>query len=269
MLLLPLSAQQKPDSTIYSAEYLDTVVVGTNKEINNYSMIGVNYGVSFSNMSFNPERHNRAFVYNPNYFSIMYTHYEKMFDYLPYFAFSAGFDHGYEGVAFKENPSTGQAYGNVDGATKMSIEVYEMPVMAQMHVDAAPLKFMATVGAYIGYRTKVQRSGPYLDETYANAFHDYENRFDYGMQAGAGIAFMFDPFELHINGLFRWGWASLYRPDYYSEYYYRFANPTDIMVSVGIHYQLTKRTGKTTRQIKRQAKEIVYGKASNSSGSGR
>ncbi len=34
----------------------------------------------------------------------------------------------------------------------------------------------------------------------------------------------------------------------------------DIMVSVGLHFQLTKRNGRTSAQLRQQAKDIVYGK---------
>ena len=53
--------------------------------------------------------------------------------------------------------------------------------------------------------------------------------------------------------------SSLYEPDHYSQYYYRFAYPMNFVLSAGIHVQLTKRTGKTNAQLKKMAKEMVYG----------
>lgn len=257
------AAARQLDTLTFTDEYLDTVVVKRNREINNYSTIGFNYGVTFSNMDFNPSKHNRAYVFQPNYFSIMYTHYEKLFDYMPLFAFSIGFDHGYEGVSFKTNKETGRPYGNVDGADWISMEVYEIPAMAKLHFDIEPVMLTACVGLFGGYRTQIERRAPdYWKsqiEGYENKFRDYEYHWDYGMQAGAGFVFLFNPFELHIDGLLRWGWTSLYEADYYSPYYYRFTNAMDIMVSVGLHFQLTKRSGKTSGQLRREAKEIVYG----------
>ena len=46
--------------------------------------------------------------------------------------------------------------------------------------------------------------------------------------------------------------------NYNSEYYYRFAYPFDIIISGGIHIQLTRRTGKTRAQLKKEAKQLVY-----------
>ena len=265
---LPLSGQT--DTLEYSPEYLDTVSVRKAKAINDYSMIGVNYGVMFSTVYFNPTKMGAAFRFQPSYFSIMYTHHEKMFNYIPYFGLTVGVSLSHEGVRFEDNPDTGYPLGYIDGATNMTMRTIEVPAMMQMHFDAAPVKILANLGGYLGYRLSIERSGVWMDEEYANKFRDYEYRFDYGLMGGAGIGFMFDPIEIHLNVLGRWSLQNLYEPDYYNEvfhpyntYYYRYANPIDIAVTLGVYIQLTKRTGKTTKQIKQEAREIVYGKTEN------
>ena len=263
-----LRAQE--DSLMFTPEYLDTVVISRVSTINDYSMIGVNYGVTFSTMYFNPDKMGTDFRFNPVYFSVMYTHYEKMFNYIPYFGITLGFSYSHSGVTFIDNPDTGYPLGYIDGATNVSYQTVEMPAMMHFHVDSAPTKIMANLGGYVGYRLSVERSGMFLDEEYTNKFRDYEYRFDYGLMGGAGIGFMIDPVELHLNVLARWSLQSLYEPDYYNEtfhpnntYYYRYANPIDISVTLGVYFQLTKRTGRTNKQLKQQAKEIVYGTAAD------
>jgi len=255
-LCLPVLAQL--DSLELTNEYLDTVSLQKVKEINDYSLIGINWGVTFSNTSFNPVKHDRTFVFKPNAFSIMYTHYEKMFDYIPYFGFTGGFAYGHEGVTFKTDKETGSYLGHVNGATYLSIEMVEVPAMAQIHADFDPAKLMIEVGPYAGYRLSIERSGYGVTEEYENQFYDYERRFDYGLKGGAGFGIMIDPIEIQFMVLARWSWQSLYRPDYYSDYYYRFANPISIIGSVGISYQLTKRKGKTSSYLKKEARKIVY-----------
>ena len=260
LLLSVLSpAYAQLDTLEITDEYLDTVNVARSKEINDYSLIGINYGVTFSNMIFSPSKHYRSFLFKPNHFSVMYTHYEKMFEYLPYFGFSAGFSYSHEGVAFKKDKDSGYPMGTIDGADTLSIETLDLPVLAQIHVDFAPAKMMISIGPYVGWRKSIERSGPYVPEEFTHAFQDYEYRFDYGMQGGVGFGIMFDPIEIHFNVMARWSWQSIYRPDYYSEYYYRFANPIDISATVGVCYQLTKRTGKTSAYLRKQARDIVYG----------
>ena len=226
--------------------------------INDYIMIGVNYGVTFSNMAYNPAKHNRAWQFNPNYVSVTFTKFSKMFDNIPMFALVVGVAHGYEGFGFLRDPSTGRSQ-EVDGAEQATIEVFEIPALAQVHIDFHPAKIMANIGVYGGWRNSISRSGPNLEPEYANAFRPYENRWEYGLQGGAGFALMFDPVEIHFNALLRWSWSSLYAPDSASQYYYRYAYPMDIIATVGVHFQLTKRSGKTTSQLRREAKEIVYG----------
>ena len=258
------------DTLLYTPEYLDTVNVKRATTINDYSMIGVNYGVTFSTVYFNPTKMGVGFRFQPTYFSLMYTHHEKMFNYLPYFGITLGVSYWHQGVSFEIDSKTGEPKGFVDGATDMTMETVELPVMMQMHFDSAPMKILANLGGYAGYRLTVERSGKWMDETYAHTFRDYEYRFDYGLMGGVGIGFMLDPIEIHLNLLGRWSLQNLYVPDYYNEifhpyntYYYRYANPIDVSATIGVYFQLGKRTGKTTRQIKREARDIVYGKAEN------
>ena len=248
-----------PGARAQEIEWADTLeTVSTKTQINDYVLIGVNYGVSFSNMYFSPSKHNRAWQFSPNYISVTFTKFSKLFDQMPYVALVAGFAHGYEGFGFLRDPETGHSQ-DLDGAEQGMIEVFEIPALAQIHVDFHPAKVMFNAGVYGGWRNSISRSGPNLDPEFTNAFRPYEHRWEYGFQGGAGFALMFDPVEIHFNALFRWSWSSLYDPDYASQYYYRYAYPLDIIATVGVHFQLTKRSGKTNRQLRQEAKEIVYG----------
>lgn len=240
--------------------------------INDYSMIGVNYGVTFSNAIFNPKKPYKGWVIQPRYVSVMYTKYSKMFDYLPYFGLTVGFAYGTEGYTFTpDDTKGGEITQNVDGATWCSMDVLEVPAMMQIHVDADPIKLMANVGVYGGYRRSIERKGPepLFDPEYSNKFRSYERQFDYGLQGGVGLAVMLDPIEIHFNCLCRWAWSNLYQPDYASKYYYRFAYPLDIIATVGIHFQLQKRNGKTTAALRKEAYDKVYGTSENTAGSNR
>lgn len=104
----------------------------------------------------------------------------------------------------------------------------------------------------------IERTGPNVDEAIKNSFLDTDRRFDYGLVGGIGFGLVFDPVEFHVNANLRYGWGTLYDPDYYSKYFYRFAYPLNVSVSAGLYFQLTKRTGKSKPQIKREARESVY-----------
>lgn len=258
LLVLCLPAFGAAAQEVQEVQFDSTVVATGKRPINDYIMIGVNYGVSFSTMYYSPARHNRAWQFSPSYISVMFTKHSKMFDSIPYFALVAGIAHGYEGFGFLRDPQTGRSQ-DVDGAEQGTIELFEIPAMAQIHVDFHPGKILANLGVYGGWRNSISRSGPHLDPAYEHAFRPYENRFDYGLQGGGGFALMFDPIEIHFNALIRWSWSSFYKPDYASPYYYRYAYPIDVIAEIGVHFQLTKRSGKTSSELRREAREIVYG----------
>ncbi|MCQ2177014.1 MAG: PorT family protein [Bacteroidales bacterium] len=252
-------AQHMPDSLMsLSDEYLDTVVVFKQKEINDYSMIGFSYGAVMSRMIITPYQHQENII-NPGHYAVTFTHYSKMFDYLPYFGFQLGVAYSWEGMQFKYNKESGYLPYWDDGTSYMKMRIIEVPFHAQIHFDAPPFKAMVNAGIYGAYRMDIDRRGDYLDDEFRHTFHDYEIRWDYGLEGGLTFAYMLDPVEIHLGALVRYSWGSLFQPDYHSEYYYRYCYPFDIMFTAGVHFQITKRSGKTTKALKKEAKTIVYG----------
>ena len=240
----------------YSDEFLDTVKVRKKLIINDYSMIGVQYGVALSQVMFNPTK-KQGMLMNPVNVGVIYTRYGKMFGYMPYFGFQTGIFYGQNGYKFKIDKETGDYSENVDGATQARYAFIEVPLLAHMHMDVWHLKFIVNAGLFGGYRMSVQREGK-IEDKYRTEFYDYDKRFEYGIKAGVGFGFFFDPVELHFQAMYRYTLGSLYKPDYKSEYYYRFAYPSDIIISAGLHFQLTRRTGKTRKMLKNEAKGLIY-----------
>jgi hypothetical protein len=236
-----------------------TVTVQNVADINDYDLIGINYGVTYSQMQFNPPL-KQDWLFNPLYVSLTYTHYLKLFQYMPYFGYQIGIAYGKEGYRFTENKETHTIY-KIEGATQAVMDVVEVPFLAHFHFDALHFKIMANAGLYGGYRRTITRTGPNVTPGLENAFATTDRRPDYGLQGGAGIGFIFDPVEIHVNALLRYSWSSIYTPDsspsIYNQYYYRFAYPLDVNVMVGVYFQLTKRTGRTSKDLRRQARDIV------------
>lgn len=250
-----VQAQEIADTT-FSKEYPDTVNLDRKIVINDYSMIGVQYGVSFNRMMFNPPKQQTT-MFTPINVGVFYTRYGKMFGYMPYFGFQTGVIFGYDGYQFKANDEG--VVPTMDGAEKAVYQFIEVPAMSHFHLDAGRFKIIADIGLYGGYRLSVKRYGDAVDEYHRSNFYDYDRRIDYGIRGGGGFAIMFSPVEFHVTALIKYSMSSIYKPDYNSQYYYRFAYPFDVMISAGLHFQLTKRIGKTKAQLRKEAYNMVFG----------
>ena len=240
-------------------EYLDTVVVKKKLKLNDYSLLGVQYGTSLSQVMWNPSQKQQMLILPVN-FGITYTLYGKMFGYMPYFGFQTGIFYGKEGYQFEYNEDKEYTY-TIEGAEKAVLDVIEVPVLSHLHFDFHHMKIIAQIGMFLGYRMGIERYPGHtgnVSAEVAKSFMPYDNRFDYGIKGGLGFGLVFDPIEIHIQALYKHSLSSLYQPDYYSEYYYRFAYPSNIIISAGVHFQLTKRSGMTKQELKRKAKSIVY-----------
>ena len=97
-----------------------------------------------------------------------------------------------------------------------------------------------------------------MDEAILNSFLETDRRLDYGICGGLGFGLVFDPVEFHINANLRYSWGTIYDPDYVSKDYYRFAYPFDVVVTAGVYFQLTRRTGRNKAQLRREAYQQVY-----------
>lgn len=239
-------------------EYLDTLNVRKALVVNNYSLIGVQYGVGLSRVMWNPPQE-QSMLFVPVNFGITYTKYGQMFA-MPYFAFKAGLFYAKEGYQFAYNEEYDWTY-KIEGAEKAVLEVVEVPLLFQFHYDAWNFKIMAELGCYGGYRFGIRRfpgETGNVTEGLEHAFKDTDIKIDYGLKGGVGIGLVFDPIEFHVTAAYKHSLSSLYTPNHNSEYYYRFAYPSNIVISAGVFFQLSKRTGKTKAALKKEAKSLVY-----------
>lgn len=251
---------------ILTDEFLDSLDLNKKVTINDYMMVGVQYGMGLSQVIWNPTKKQKM-MFIPYNFGVTFTKYGKMFGYMPYFGIQAGIFYGQEGYKFDLDREKGiGSHEVVEGAESAIMDIIEVPVLAHIHIDFWKMKLLVNLGLFGGYRLNIYRTPcPELYESnpdyaiYQDSFTPTDNRFDYGLKGGLGLGFIFDPIEIHLQATYKHSLSSLYQPDHYSQYYYRFAYPSNIVISAGIHFQLTKRVGKTKKDLKRLAKDKVYG----------
>ena len=263
----PLSAQKhkhpadstkaKTDTLVtFTDEYLDTVQVGKAFKLNDYSMIGVEYGGTANRMMFNPTK-TQTTLYLLDTYGVYFIRCYKLFDGSPVVGSKIGLRYSHEGYKFKANKETGVT-PDIEGATQAVMDVVELPFMLHLHTDGPHFMVAADAGIYGGYRLSIERTGDYVMDDLVHNFKDTDRRIDYGLNAGLGFGLVFDPFEFHVNANVRWSWNSIYDPDYASKDYYRFAYPFDVVVTAGLYYHLSRRSGKNRAQIRREAYEQVF-----------
>ncbi len=258
-----------------SDEVIDRYDIKKRKKINDYSMVGIQYGVGLSRTLLQPEIAKEDMIFMPYNVGVLYTRYGKMFGYMPYFGFQAGLFFTHEGYKFRYD-SKKQTVPVFLGAQSAVMDVVEVPLLAHCHADFWKMKFILNAGLYVGYRLNIRRYAPTMaveeglqyvnltpDYGYGSVSHErefasFENRFDYGIKGGVGFGFIFDPVEIHIQAMYKHSFSSLFEPDYYSRYYYRYSYQQNIIVSVGLHFQLGRRVGKTRRQLREEARAFVY-----------
>ncbi len=249
------------DVNAITDEQLDTIDVKKKLVINDYSMIGFQYGAGLSRVSWNPSQ-KQDHVFIPINMGVTFTTYGKMFGYMPFFGFQAGVFYAKEGYQFKYNEEKDYTY-NIVGAERAIIDVVEVPLLFQFHYDLWNFKILAQVGCFGGYRLGIERfdtkvTGTGLKPEHQHSFLETDRRWDYGIKGGGGFALVFEPVEFQVMLSYKHSLSSLYEPDYASKYYYRFAYPYNFILSVGANFHITKRSGKTKAEIKKMAKDMVY-----------
>ncbi|MBP5210471.1 MAG: hypothetical protein J6Z27_01360 [Bacteroidales bacterium] len=177
-------------------------------------MIGIKYGYGISNVYMSQDIETKAAMMPLNV-SLTYTTYMDLWDIMPYFGlqFEARYSHeGYDSKYMGQERYT----------------VADLSIVSQFHIDFADkFRVLANIGPYAGYRLKVNRD-----------WDRYDNRFDYGLYGGLGFAVVFKPFEIHLEGNYKFSLSSYYHPFKLSYDYWLFARPNDIIISAGIFFHI-------------------------------
>ena len=179
-------------------------------------MIGVSYGVNWSGVNSSPKiGADKVLTYNN--IGIHFTYYHALWDQLFNFGLQVGAKHGYEGYT-----SRTEGYGEI-------CEVIEVPLLSQFKIDFSIFRLLVNLGTYGGYRLSTDKEG---------GFDKYDQRVDYGIIGGLGLAMVFKPFELHVEGNYKYSFASMYHTNKFSDIYWMYTYPQNIMLSASLHFHL-------------------------------
>ena len=116
------------DTVKVTRAYLDGVTTKNKKLINDYSMLGVQAGAGVSLGYFNPSFEQDMRFSKPN-IAVLFTHYCKMFGYMPYFGWQAGLFYTEQGYKFKKEEESGYL-GSVMDANEASIKTVDASLLS-------------------------------------------------------------------------------------------------------------------------------------------
>lgn len=217
-LLLAFSAKGQDDLFIFDLpddfSQLDTIVHPP--RFKHIHMIGVSYGVNWSGVNSSPKiGQERILTYNN--IGVHYTYYHSLWGQLFNFGLQFGARHGYEGYA-----STQEGFGE-------TCEMIEVPLISQFKIDFSIFRLLVNIGTYGGYRLSTDKE---------SGFDEYDQRVDYGVIGGGGLAVVFKPFELHLEANYKYSFASMYHTNKFSDIYWMYTYPQNIMLGASLHFHL-------------------------------
>jgi len=175
-------------------------------------LIGVKAAYNISGVGFDPTRNEVNITTNKNY-SLVYLYYHDLWKTMPYFGFQASFSYQEQGYKIDNE--------------EIRLTVYELPLVSQFHIDFWKMRFLINVGGFMGYRMESTKG-----------FESTDNRIDYGLTGGGGLAFVLKPVELHLEANYQYSLSYLYTPKKFSELNLQFTYPHQLLFSLALYFHL-------------------------------
>lgn len=247
--------------TEYPIEYLDTVNIKKVFKLNNYSMIGFEYGASMGIGRFSPS-YNHKMTIQPIYTGVTFTHYQKNYNGSPNYGYEVGVFYGKQGYCLDSKSGI-----LIEHANQVVVDYIQVPLWMVVHFDAPHIKAMVNLGPYGGYRLGITRTNtfdPDAEVLYPNSFGPHDSRFDFGLNGGAGFGIAVDPVELHFYLRTSFSFSSFFDPEAYITETSKnmiYIYPWDVSLTVALQFQISRRSGKTNSDLRNEARERVISAA--------
>ena len=184
-------------------------------------LIGVRYDYSFTGVSMTPEMGTKS-INSPVNIAVLYTYYHPLWSVIDIFGIQTGLR--YTTYGFVNSEYNFERF-------QQTVSVIELPLISAFHVDIGEhFRILLSLGPFIGYR---------FATTKENGFDCFDNRVDYGVQGGAGLAYIIGKrFELHLEGTFHYSLSMLYHPEKMSSVSWLYSYPWQASISLGFHVKL-------------------------------
>ncbi|HIZ87208.1 MAG TPA: PorT family protein [Candidatus Coprenecus pullistercoris] len=184
-------------------------------------LLGVRYDFAFTGVSMTPDMGIKS-VNSPFNIALLYTFYHPLWGAYDFFGLQTGLRYS--------------RYGFVNGEYafehfEQTVSFVELPFLSAFHVDLGEhFRILISLGPFVGYRFATTKD---------NGFDCFDNRFDYGIVGGAGLAYILGKrIEFHLEGSYHYSLAMLYHPEKITSASWIYSYPWQASISLGVHVKI-------------------------------
>ena len=196
-------------------------------------LIGVKYGFANCNLSFD-KKINQKGITSGKEIGIFYTYYHSLWNTMPYFGLSVGVQMAESGFKLVNDgyfPPEDQPQDNLP-EEEYRYRIIQIPVISQFRVEFWRMRAMLNLGCYGSYKISAVKEGQYSQNV---------NKPEVGVIGGGGLAFIFHPFELHLEANYHYAFSLYFKPDTFSERVWYLGHNSRLVFNLGLFFSLDKK----------------------------
>ncbi|MGM9773812.1 MAG: outer membrane beta-barrel protein [Candidatus Egerieousia sp.] len=210
-------------------------------------LIGVKLGYSLNNITFSQDIDTKALSSFKN-FGLYYTYYHNLWNQITLFGLETGFQYneeGYKSIVYTNEDKTEWIEG------KETVQEITLPLVSQFRVDINRVRILLNAGCFASYKISTSFSdniSPEIADTYRKA--------GYGFILGGGLAYIFRPFEIHIEANYKYNFSNLFSQKAFYEDIWVSNHTTQLIFTAGLFYRIGGSGYKNPANAPRRNKKV-------------
>ena len=195
-------------------------------------LVGVKWGLGWNNVYFSQDIERQACASAKN-FGFFYTYYHSLWGSIPLFGIEMGVQYSEIGFTAIEylDPEGTEGRRSVKG--KETFQTIMFPMVSQFRIDFWKMRLLVNLGCFASYKLSASTSGV-LSEDISKTY----KKGGYGIIGGGGIAFIFSPFEVHIEANYRYNLSNVYDKTAFYKDVWVSSHSSQLSLSVGLFMRI-------------------------------
>lgn len=192
-------------------------------------LIGAKIGYSLNSISFSQDIDTKTLSSFKN-FGLYYTYYHNLWNQISLFGLETGVqfnEEGYKSIVYTDPDKTEWTEG------RESVQEITLPLISQFRIDFWKMRLLVNAGCFASYKISASFS-PNLSEDITKTYR----KGGYGFILGGGVAYVFRPFEIHIEANYKYNFSNLFSQEVFYDQVWVSNNTTQIIISAGLFYRI-------------------------------